>query len=58
LNGKKACDCTVPEIIDEVWDQMAKSLNVNGQTVLDRSMIVATYLDADITGNADKFHRC
>lgn len=49
FNGKTARDCTVQEIIDEVWDQMAKSLNVNGQTVLDRSMIVATHLDCDIT---------
>jgi uncharacterized protein with NAD-binding domain and iron-sulfur cluster len=53
LNGKRACDCTLPEIIDEVWDQMAKSLNVNGQTVLDRSMIVATHLDCDITDPDD-----
>ena len=49
LNGKKAHECSFQEVIDEVWDQMAKSLNVNGQTVLDRAMIVATHLDNDIT---------
>ena len=31
LNGKAAADCTIQEITDEVWDQMEKSLNVNGQ---------------------------
>ncbi len=49
LNGKKACDCTIPEVIDEVWTQMEKSLNNNGQKILDRSMIITTHLDCDIT---------
>ncbi|CCH54547.1 Phytoene dehydrogenase [Fibrisoma limi BUZ 3] len=48
LNGKSACDCSVEEIIDEVWNQMEKSLNVDGQKVLDRSMIITTHLDCDI----------
>lgn len=49
LNGKKACDCTIQEVIDEVWNQMKKSLNVGGQTVLTDAMIVTTHVDCDIT---------
>ncbi|MBC7889086.1 MAG: NAD(P)-binding protein [Ferruginibacter sp.] len=49
LNGKIAEQCTLPEIIDEVWNQMEKSLNINGQKIIDRSMIVTTHVDCDIT---------
>lgn len=48
LNGKKARECTRQEIVDEVWEQMTVSLNING-VVLDKKMIVShTYLDEDI----------
>ncbi|HKK88025.1 MAG TPA: FAD-dependent oxidoreductase, partial [Saprospiraceae bacterium] len=49
LNGKRARDCLREEIIDEVWNQMCQSLNIDGNVVLDKSMIVShTYLDDDI----------
>jgi uncharacterized protein with NAD-binding domain and iron-sulfur cluster len=54
LNGKAAKDCTLQEITDEVWNQMEKSLNVNGQKTIDRSMIIATHVDCDITEEAKK----
>ncbi len=48
-NGKEAQHCTREEIIDEVWDQMERSLNIDGKKVLDKSMIVShTFLDPDI----------
>ncbi len=51
LNGKTAAACTKQEILDEVWAQMEKSLNVGGATVLDKSWILKTWLDRDITQN-------
>lgn len=48
FNGKKAKDCTRQEIKDYVWEQMKKSLNVNGQTVLEDTMIEFYYIDSDI----------
>jgi len=54
FNGKIAKDCTLPEIIDEVWLQMEKSLNVNGATIIDKSMLIATHIDSDITEEVDK----
>jgi uncharacterized protein with NAD-binding domain and iron-sulfur cluster len=49
LNGKIAQECTLKEIVDEVWDQMERSLNTNGDVIIDRSMIVDTHVDCDIT---------
>lgn len=54
LNGKIAKDCTLKEIIEEVWNQMEKSLNINGNTIIDRSMIVATHVDCDISEEAQQ----
>lgn len=49
LNGKKADECTREEIIEEVWAQMKKSLNIDGKEVLRDDMRVSnTYLDDDI----------
>jgi hypothetical protein len=48
LNGKKAMECTRDEIKNEVWAQLKKSLNVEGQIVLRDDMILDWYLDKDI----------
>ncbi|KAA5541175.1 hydroxysqualene dehydroxylase [Adhaeribacter rhizoryzae] len=52
LNGKTARDCTLEEIKDEVWAQMEKSLNVNGQRLIDRSMVLDCHIDCDISEEA------
>jgi len=52
LNGKTARDCTLEEIKDEVWAQMEKSLNVNGQQLIDRSMVLDCHIDCDISEEA------
>ena len=49
LNGKRADQCDRHEIVEEVWAQMKKSLNINGKEVLSDDMIVShSYLDPDI----------
>jgi len=48
LNGKAAHECTLDEIKEEVWAQMAKSLNVEGKIVLDRSQVAFISVDTDI----------
>ena len=48
FNGKTAEECSLAEIIDEVWEQMERSLNFNGSKLIDRSMIVGTHVDCDI----------
>jgi uncharacterized protein with NAD-binding domain and iron-sulfur cluster len=41
-------DCDAQTVSDLVWEQLEKSLNVNGTKVIDRSMIETWYLDRDI----------
>lgn len=48
LNGKKAEDCSTEEIKTEVWNQLKKSLQINGQSLLEDDMLENWYLDADI----------
>jgi uncharacterized protein with NAD-binding domain and iron-sulfur cluster len=48
LNGKPARECTRREIRDEVWDQLKRSLNVQGADVLEDEDLVHWYLDLDI----------
>lgn len=48
LNGKKAKDCTKEEIIEEVWNQLKRSLNVDGKIILTDEMRVAYYMDNNI----------
>ena len=48
LNGKPARECTRREIRDEVWDQLKRSLNVQGADVLEDENLVHWYLDLDI----------
>ena len=48
LNGKAAKDCTKEEIKDEVWNQLKKSLEIDGKCLLRDDMLVDWYLDRDI----------
>ena len=48
LNGKPARECTRREIRDEVWDQLKRSLNVQGANVLEDEDLVHWYLDLDV----------
>lgn len=48
LNGKKAVDCTKEEVKEEVWQQLKKSLNVNGLLVLKDENVLHWHLDSDI----------
>jgi uncharacterized protein with NAD-binding domain and iron-sulfur cluster len=48
LNGKTARECTRKEIADEVWEQLKRSLNVDGQTVLHDDDLHYWFLDPDI----------
>jgi uncharacterized protein with NAD-binding domain and iron-sulfur cluster len=48
LNGKPARACTRREIRDEVWDQLKRSLNVQGADVLEDEDLVHWYLDLAI----------
>jgi uncharacterized protein with NAD-binding domain and iron-sulfur cluster len=45
LNGKSARQCTRREIRDEVWDQLKRSLNVEGADVLEDEHLVHWFLD-------------
>lgn len=49
LYGKTARECTVEEIRDEVWEQIKRSVNVDGETVLDDDWIIDWFLDPDIS---------
>jgi uncharacterized protein with NAD-binding domain and iron-sulfur cluster len=48
LNGKIANECTIDEVKKEVWAQIKKSLNVDGQVIISDDMLVDSYVDADI----------
>ncbi|PIY09646.1 MAG: phytoene dehydrogenase [Flexibacter sp. CG_4_10_14_3_um_filter_32_15] len=49
LNGKQASQCTSKdEVKDEVWAELKRSLNVDGQVVLTDDMLEDYYLDRDI----------
>jgi uncharacterized protein with NAD-binding domain and iron-sulfur cluster len=48
FNGKLAKDCTREEIKNGVWEQMKRSLNTAGRTVLRDDMIEFYYIDSDI----------
>ncbi len=41
-------DCDAATIEKYVWEQIEKSLNVNGKKIIDRSMVEFYYLDRDI----------
>jgi uncharacterized protein with NAD-binding domain and iron-sulfur cluster len=46
-NGKKACECTHDEIIQEVWDQLKRHLDTDAAQVLERKYRAA-HIDSDI----------
>jgi len=48
VTKKSAKECTPEEIKTEVWNQILKSLNVEGRTIIDPDTLVHTYLDHDI----------
>lgn len=48
LYGKPASGCTTKEIVEEVWAQLKKSLNVNGQELLKDEYLHHWNLDASI----------
>ncbi|MCB0700608.1 MAG: FAD-dependent oxidoreductase [Chitinophagaceae bacterium] len=52
LNGKMAHECTPLELKEEIWAQIKKSVNVDGQEVLTDDMIVTWFLDTDIQEEA------
>lgn len=52
LNGKKASECaSKEEVKNEVWEELKRSLNVKGKTVLTDDMLEDYYLDRDIGFN-------
>lgn len=51
LNGKTARECTRKEIAEEVWEQLQRSLNVDGQTVLADDNLHYWFLDPDIVND-------
>ncbi|MFC5450388.1 hydroxysqualene dehydroxylase [Paenibacillus aestuarii] len=48
LYGKPAMECTAEEIKEEVWAQMKKSLNVDGEVILEDDVLHSWFLDPDI----------
>jgi hypothetical protein len=48
LTGKPARECTRHEIRDEVWEQLKRSLNVEGQDLLKDEQLYDYFLDPDI----------
>jgi len=50
-NGKRltARDCTVEQIKEEVWEQIKKSVNVDGKEILKNEVRLHSFLDPDIS---------
>ncbi len=46
--GKTALDCTREEIAQEVWAQIKKSVNVEGQEILTNANVHSHFLDPDL----------
>jgi len=56
--NKYASECTREEVEQEVWHQLKKSLNVNGQTVLNDDNLHSWFLDPDIVDeHQDRPHK-
>ncbi len=45
---KPAKECTKDEIIAEIWEQLKKSLNVNGEIILEDKHLHTSFIDSDI----------
>ena len=52
FNGKRAIDCSREEIADEVWLQLKRSLNVDGDILLRDEDMHSWFLDPDIRKSA------
>jgi uncharacterized protein with NAD-binding domain and iron-sulfur cluster len=48
LNGKTARECSWEEIVEEVWEQLKRSLNVGGKTVLKDEYLHHWYTEPDV----------
>lgn len=59
LFGKPAIDCTPQEIAQEVWEQIKRSVNVEGQAILQDANLHSHFLDPDlIDGDTGKVRLC
>lgn len=54
--GVLADDARPEEVKDLVWEQLERSLNVDGKTVLSKDMVEHWYLDRDIRWNPPEKH--
>lgn len=57
LCGKTAKQCTELEIKNEVWEQLKRSLNVNGQTILKDEYLHDFYMPPDLYKDAAGMER-
>ena len=57
LIHKKAMSCTADEIKKEVWEQMKRSLMVNGKSMINDDMIHTSFIDRDIVFEGDYFSK-
>ena len=48
LNGKAAKDCTVKELVEEVWEQLKRSHNRYGVEVLKDECLCRWFMDSDV----------
>ncbi len=48
FNNKAARDCTRTEVIEEVFKQLQQEINIDGQDLLRKEMVVFVYLDDSI----------
>lgn len=48
LYGKPARECTKDEIVKEIWEQLKRSLNIGGKTVLRDEDLHTSFIDPDI----------
>jgi hypothetical protein len=48
LGGKTAAECSREEIRQEVWEQIKRSVNVDGKTVLRDEILHSSFLDPDL----------
>lgn len=57
LYSKMAKDCTAKEIKNEVWEQMKRSLVINGTPLLRDEMIHTWFIDRDIVFNSKELYK-
>src|SRR5438067_4701354 len=57
LNGRPAAECSRQEVAAEVWEQLKRSVNIDGAEVLTDANLAGWFLDPDITLDAAKSGR-